>query len=77
MSRTTAFPAAAVARLLARGGFPHPGVHPPEVLGAEDGPLDDVLAALRARGVQVRGGAVPPGEGKARSRREEPQALRK
>ena len=39
-----------VARLVARGGFRRPGVHPPETLGAVPGILDGVLADLdRAR----------------------------
>lgn len=53
MSRTTAFPATSVARLLAAGGFSRPGVHPPEVLGREPGLLEGVLSDLRARGVAV------------------------
>jgi saccharopine dehydrogenase-like NADP-dependent oxidoreductase len=53
MSRTTAFPATLVARLVAAGRFTRPGVHPPEVLGAQPGILDEVLAGLRARGIEV------------------------
>jgi saccharopine dehydrogenase-like NADP-dependent oxidoreductase len=56
MSRTTAFPAVIVAGLVAHGRFRRPGVHPPEVLGAEPGLLDAVLAGLDARGVRVRAG---------------------
>lgn len=55
MSRTTAFPAAMVARLLAQGRFRRPGVHPPEILGAEPGLLETILGGLTARGVMVRG----------------------
>lgn len=55
MSRTTAFPAAIVARLLAQGRFRRPGVHPPEILGAEPGLLEAILGGLTARGVMVRG----------------------
>jgi lysine 6-dehydrogenase len=54
MSRTTAFPATITARLLAAGHFRRPGVHPPEVLGAQPGLLDHVLHALEQRGVRVR-----------------------
>ncbi len=54
MSRTTAFPAAIVARLLAEGRFRRPGVHPPEILGAEPGLAESVLSELRGRGVAVR-----------------------
>lgn len=49
MSRTTAFPATSVVRLIERDGFA-PGVHPPEVVGRL-GLLDDVLKDLAARGV--------------------------
>ena len=55
MSRTTAFPAVMVARLLAQGRFRRPGVHPPEILGAEPGLLEAILGGLTARGVMVRG----------------------
>jgi saccharopine dehydrogenase-like NADP-dependent oxidoreductase len=54
MSRTTAFPATQVARLLADGSFRRPGVQPPEVVGAVPGVLDRVLAGLEARGVRTR-----------------------
>ena len=54
MSRTTAFPATQMARLLLDGSFRRPGVHPPEVVGAEPGLLDRVLRGLEARGVRTR-----------------------
>jgi saccharopine dehydrogenase-like NADP-dependent oxidoreductase len=54
MSRTTAFPAAIVARLLAQGRFRRPGVHPPEILGAEPGVLEAILGELTARGVTIQ-----------------------
>ena len=54
MSRSTGYVATSVARLLARGGFRQPGVHPPETLGAIPGILDGVLADLAARGVRCR-----------------------
>lgn len=54
MSRTTAFPATIMAELVAGGTFRRPGVHPPEVAGAEPGLLDTVLAELEARGVRCR-----------------------
>jgi saccharopine dehydrogenase-like NADP-dependent oxidoreductase len=54
MSRTTAFPAAIVAGLVARGELRRPGVHPPELLGREDGLLEVVLRELTARGVRTR-----------------------
>jgi lysine 6-dehydrogenase len=49
MSRTTAFPAASVVRLVERDLF-RPGVHPPETVGRL-GLLDDVLKDLAMRGV--------------------------
>ncbi|MFG0329427.1 MAG: saccharopine dehydrogenase family protein [Phycisphaerales bacterium] len=52
MARTTAFPCAIVARLVARGEFRRPGVNPPEFLGREDGVLDRVLAELETRGIR-------------------------
>jgi saccharopine dehydrogenase-like NADP-dependent oxidoreductase len=52
MSRTTAFPAAIVTRMLARGEYREPGVHPPEDLGAIPGVLDTTLAELAVRGVR-------------------------
>ncbi len=55
MSRTTAFPAAAMARLVARGDVRLPGVHPPEAIGAEEGMLEAVLSELRSRGVRIEG----------------------
>jgi saccharopine dehydrogenase-like NADP-dependent oxidoreductase len=54
MSRTTGFPATAVARLVASGRLRKPGVHAPERLGQMAGVLDAVLADLRARGVVYR-----------------------
>ncbi|RMH42143.1 MAG: saccharopine dehydrogenase [Deltaproteobacteria bacterium] len=53
MSRTTAYPATAVARMIAEGRFPlGPGVYPPEIPAQQPGFLDEVLAALDARGVR-------------------------
>jgi lysine 6-dehydrogenase len=59
MSRSTGFVATSVARLVAAGGFRRPGVHAPEVLGAEPGVLDRVLADLLARGVRCRASVTP------------------
>lgn len=53
MSRTTAFPATLVTRMLLDGRFSAPGVHPPELLGRIPGVLDDVLAGLRERGITI------------------------
>ena len=55
MSRSTGYVATSVARLVARGGFRQPGVHPPETLGTIPKLLDGVLADLAARGVRCRG----------------------
>ena len=54
MSRTTAFPATIVARLLAEGRFRRPGVHAPETIGAEENLLETVLGELEERGVRCR-----------------------
>ena len=54
MSRTTAFPAAIMAGLVADGAVRRPGVHPPEVLGAQPGMLETVLSGLAERGVRCR-----------------------
>jgi saccharopine dehydrogenase-like NADP-dependent oxidoreductase len=60
MSRTTAFPAAAVARRLARGELRRPGVHAPETLGRDAGFLDGILEDLRVRGVRIEAEATRP-----------------
>jgi saccharopine dehydrogenase-like NADP-dependent oxidoreductase len=54
MSRTTAFPATIMARWIACGRFRRPGVHPPEVPGAEPGLPEAMLDELGRRGVTVR-----------------------
>ncbi|HUH03715.1 MAG TPA: saccharopine dehydrogenase C-terminal domain-containing protein [Kofleriaceae bacterium] len=55
MSRCTAFPATAVARLIGAGRFPlGPGVYAPETPGREPGFLAAVLSDLEARGIGVR-----------------------
>ncbi len=55
MSRTTGFPCAIVARMLAAGEISEPGVLPPERLPTLDaGIADRVLAALETRGVRFR-----------------------
>jgi saccharopine dehydrogenase-like NADP-dependent oxidoreductase len=59
MSRTTAYPAAAVARRLLAGAFTTPGVHPPETLGGVEGFTDAVLEDLKARGIRI---AANPGQ---------------
>jgi hypothetical protein len=52
MSRTTAFPATSVLRLIAAGRIRKPGVHAPEMLASMPGIVDAVLADQRARGVK-------------------------
>ena len=51
MSRTTAYPATAMARLIASGRFAEPGVHPPEVPARSDELFEFVMAELDRRGV--------------------------
>jgi len=51
MSRVTAYPAAACARLLVEGDFSAPGVHPPERLAQQEGIVEQVLEYQSARGV--------------------------
>ncbi len=54
MARTTGFPCAIVARLLAAGAWSEPGVHPPERLGRDAGLTTRLLAELERRGVVLR-----------------------
>ena len=49
MARTTAYPAAAVAYMLAAGAVQKRGVLPGELAV----PLEEFLAAVRARGIEV------------------------
>jgi len=53
MARTTGFPCAIVARLLARGELARPGVHPPEHLAGDDRFFAHVMDGLRERGVTI------------------------
>ncbi|RMD64268.1 MAG: saccharopine dehydrogenase, partial [Planctomycetota bacterium] len=52
MARTTAFPAAVVARLLASGEISEAGVHPPEALANQPGLVEQLLQEQRDRGVE-------------------------
>lgn len=52
MARTTAFPAAIVARMLAAGEIDASGVHAPEALVAHEGAVDQLLDAMADRGVR-------------------------
>lgn len=54
MARTTGYPCAIVARLLAEARWNRPGVVPPEVLGAEAGLTEFLLEELSRRGVRIR-----------------------
>jgi saccharopine dehydrogenase-like NADP-dependent oxidoreductase len=51
MARTTGFPCAAMAAMLARREFSRPGVHAPEVLGKDPATAGRLLEHLRRRGV--------------------------
>lgn len=62
MSRTTAFPATIVARMMLDGRLAlGPGVHPPEALGREPGVLKAILAELGRKGVTCTMKAEPEG----------------
>ncbi|HRJ49475.1 MAG TPA: saccharopine dehydrogenase C-terminal domain-containing protein, partial [Phycisphaerales bacterium] len=49
MSRTTALPCTATARLIASGRLRRPGVLAPEQIGSDAGVVEAILAELRAR----------------------------
>jgi saccharopine dehydrogenase-like NADP-dependent oxidoreductase len=53
MARTTGFPCAIVARMLARGELKRPGVQPPERLADDDRFFERMMEELRARGVTI------------------------
>jgi len=59
MARTTGFPCAIVAGLLARGELRRPGVLPPERLAGDDRIFDRLMDGLRERGVTITKSAVP------------------
>lgn len=64
MARTTAFPAAIVARMLVDGRFRDPGVHPPERIAQRPDLFDAVVSSLHDRGVRIErtvasGGGTP------------------
>lgn len=54
MARTTGFPCAIVARMLAHGEIMEKGVLPPELLGRQPGMLDRMTAELARRGVHLK-----------------------
>ena len=51
MARTTGFPAASVARMLAKGTINEPGVHPPETFGNRHNVVHRILSELEERSV--------------------------
>ena len=51
MARTTGYPCAAVARLVARGDYVRPGIVPPEFIGADAECTATVLRELNQRGI--------------------------
>ncbi len=51
MARTTGYPCAAAARLVANKGYQHPGISPPEYLGRDEACYQAVLDDLTDRGV--------------------------
>jgi saccharopine dehydrogenase-like NADP-dependent oxidoreductase len=53
MARTTAYPCASAARMLADGAFSEPGVHPPEVLGMRDDVYRRLIDDLNKRRVAI------------------------
>jgi saccharopine dehydrogenase-like NADP-dependent oxidoreductase len=53
MARTTGFPAASVARLLAAGQLTEPGVHPPEHLASQPGVWEHIQNDLAARNIEL------------------------
>lgn len=53
MARTTGFPCAIVARLLARGAWTRPGIAPPEFLGRDAAVTGTILEELSRRGVSI------------------------
>jgi lysine 6-dehydrogenase len=61
MARTTGFPCAIAARMLANGKFREPGVHPPEHLGQQPGMLEYIIKELATRGVNVACRTESPG----------------
>ncbi len=54
MSRTTGFPAAAMARMLARKAFVGPGIVFPESVGMNEPVCRKILSEVRSRGVSIR-----------------------
>lgn len=53
MARTTGFPCAIMARLIARGEYTRPGVAPPELFGGDDAIYATLIRELAARHVNL------------------------
>ncbi|HHE75523.1 MAG TPA: saccharopine dehydrogenase [Candidatus Aciduliprofundum boonei] len=54
MARTTGYPCAIVARIVARGDYQNPGVNPPEYLGKNHKIFHEILDELRKRNVIIK-----------------------
>ena len=54
MSRTTGYTCTAISRLVLEGKYVQTGISPPEFVGTSQECFDDVMAMLRARGVDYR-----------------------
>jgi saccharopine dehydrogenase-like NADP-dependent oxidoreductase len=54
MARTTGFPCAIVARMLARKDLVKPGIQPPELLGQSPAVYDQIVSELTKRNVTLR-----------------------
>lgn len=51
MARTTGYTCAVAARLVADGSYQHPGISPPEYLGAQQQVFDALMEGLHERGI--------------------------
>ncbi len=60
MARTTGYTCTAFVRLVARGLFRRPGIHPPEIPGRDAACFDFVLGELAARGLEITRSPAPP-----------------
>jgi saccharopine dehydrogenase-like NADP-dependent oxidoreductase len=54
MARTTGFPAAIMARMLARKEFTHGGIFAPEMIGANTPVFEQIMAGLEERDITVK-----------------------
>lgn len=54
MARTTGYTCTAMVRLVVRGMFREPGVHPPEIVGRDKACFDFIMRELATRGVVFR-----------------------